>query len=56
MIRQSSSAGPWKYLNNQDKKLCKIFARERKKKEKKNLIKNTSSIKRIIKLANILAA
>ena len=32
MIRQSSSAGPCKYLHNYDEKLCKIFAKERKKK------------------------
>ena len=36
MIRQSSSAGPCKYLHNQNKKLCKIFAKERRKKNKKN--------------------
>ena len=34
MIRQSSSAGPCKYLHNQNKKLCKIFAKERRKKKK----------------------
>ena len=35
MIRQSSSAGPCKYLHNQNKKLCKIFAKERREKKKK---------------------
>ena len=36
MIRQSSSAGPCKYLrlHNYDKKLCNIFAKERKKKNR----------------------
>ena len=37
MIRQSSSSGPCKYLNNQDKKLCKTFLQ--KKERKKNILK-----------------
>ena len=35
MLRQSSSAGPCKYLHNYNKNLCKIFAKERRKKKKK---------------------
>ena len=32
MMRQSSSAGPCKFLDYMTKKLCGIFAKERKKK------------------------
>ena len=47
MIRQSSSAGLCKYLHNQNKKLCKVFAKERRK--KKDIWKNVATDELIIK-------
>ena len=35
MTRSSSSVGPCKYLDKYNKKLCKIFAKERKKNKRK---------------------
>ena len=48
MIRQSSSAGPCKYLHNENKKLCKIFAKERRKKKKKKTKKNRITLQATI--------
>ena len=33
MMRQSSSAGPWKYLHNYDKKFILIFCKRKKRKK-----------------------